>query len=78
MPDPRWDDVREAAEKGISEALTALERGSPVDGHDNLCRGEIRAYRAILALAEPKRRDPNKDIQPPAVRVPGGPENYGY
>lgn len=58
---PKWHDIEAWAQEQIGSALQRLET-SDTDG-DKL-RGEIRAFRRLLALANDTRPDPDQIIAP--------------
>lgn len=70
-----WIAVKKHCEAGIELAASMLERVGMSEADTNALRGEIRAYRNVLALASPPKKpetqpntplkrgvDPNGDI----------------
>jgi hypothetical protein len=60
--EPKWHQVEALCESSIEDARTRLERTTTHD-QAQLIRGEIRAFRRVLALV-PKPPQPDTRIQP--------------
>ena len=58
---PKWHDIEVWAQEQIGAALKSLEASN---ADDDKLRGEIRAFRRLLALADDTRPDPDKIIAP--------------